>query len=773
MSVLRLKIAGMDCGSCALTIESAVRRLPGVDRVAVDFATESMQVEGSVDRARLERCLADLGYRLGDERANVRDTAGERLVESGLVGFLRYVWVSRRLRIAALAAIPATLAWPLDQPWLAGGVALAVGAPIFLKGVRALVIGHRATIELLMTLAAFGALLIDAAGEAATVVLLFTLGEALEAYSAERARASLRSLLALQPQTALRLWPATVTHGHVEGRPQVAHDHDHDHDQGHDHGHAHDHDHDHGHDHGHAQCGTGTPQSIPVSEVGIGDRLLIRPGARVPVDGRILVGESALDESAVTGESVPVRRKRGDPVLAGTVNGDGVLEIEATRVAADSTVARIARLVEEARARRSPAERWVDRFARVYTPLVVLLAGLVVAVPVIGFGEPLLEPGNGQHGWLYRGLALLIVACPCALVISIPVAVVSALTRLAHLGVLVRGGAQLDTLARLRAIAFDKTGTLTQGRPAVTALNAADCTHPAEDARDCDDCAEVLALAHSVESRSEHPISGAIVTAARTRGVASRYAEAHAVRAVPGRGIVGEVGGRRIAVGSEALFTDGEHRLDVPAEFAAPLRASERTVMLVARDGQLLGAIGVEDQLRDGSVEALDALTSQSPPVHTVMLTGDRATAAARVAAQLPALAEVRAGLVPEQKLAAIEELQRRFGAVGMVGDGINDTPALARADIGIAMGGSGTAQAMETADVVLMREDLRLLPRAIAIARRTQRIVRQNVALSLALKLGFVALAIPGLTTLWLAVVADVGATLLVTFNAMRLLRS
>lgn len=773
MGVLQLRIAGMDCGSCALTIESAVRRLPGVERVAVDFATESMRVEGSIERARIERCLADLGYRATDAGAAPRATSTAAFatggdvefppaVEPGLRGFLRFVWQSRRLRIAALAAVPALLAWPLELPWLAAAVALGVGAPIFVKGLRALVFGRRATIELLMTLAALGAVLIDAAGEAATVILLYTLGEALEAYSAERARASLRTLLDLQPQTALVLRRSAAARG---GGADHCHVHDHDH---HRHNHQ-EHEDARGHEHGHAD----QPQTVPVTNVAIGDRLLVRPGAKIPVDGRILVGESAVDESAVTGESVPVRRAAGDAVLAGTVNGDGALEVEATRVAADSTVARIARLVEAARARRSPAERWVDRFARIYTPAVVLLAVLVVAVPVIGFGQPLLEPGDGRHGWLYRGLALLIVACPCALVISIPVAVVSALTRLAHLGVLVRGGAQLDTLARLRALAFDKTGTLTRGRPAVTALQGGACSHPAEEAQPCDDCEEMLALAVSVESRSEHPISGAIAAAAAARGVAARYEQADAVRAVPGRGVVGRVAGMRVAIGSEALFADGEHRLEVPTEFAAPLRGSPRTVMLVAREGELLGAIGVEDELRAGSAEALAQLAAVSPAVHTAMLTGDNPEVAARIAAQLPQLGDVHAGLLPDRKLAVIEALQRRFGVVGMVGDGINDTPALARADLGIAMGGSGTAQAMETADVVLMRDDLRLVPRAIAIARRTRRIVRQNVALALALKLGFVALAVPGLTTLWLAVVADVGATLLVTFNALRLLRS
>jgi Cd2+/Zn2+-exporting ATPase len=535
------------------------------------------------------------------------------------------------------------------------------------------------------------------------------------------------------------------------------HDHDHDHDHGRDHGHGGDHYH---------------HETVPVAAVAIGARVLVRPGERVPVDGNVLAGETSLNEAAVTGESVPVVKRAGDAVLAGTINGEGAIEIEVTRTAGDSTIARIARLVEEARAARSPAERFIDRFARWYTPAVVLLAALLVAIPVLAFGQPLLE-GAGGHGWLYRGLALLIVACPCALVISIPVTVVSSLTRLAQLGVLVKGGDRLDALADVQVVAFDKTGTLTNGRPAVTTVAGLDCAHDATAAAACGACDDVLALAAAVESASEHPVSHAIRAAATERGVARKFPAASGVRALAGLGIVGEVGGVRVAVGSEALFARDDFGLPVSARLEGALRASERTTMLVARGNEIVGLIAVEDEPRAGTAAALQGLRTSHAGVKTAMLTGDNLRVATRVARAVPGIDEVHAGLLPADKMREIGRLQMAHGVVAMVGDGINDAPALARADVGVAMGAGGTAQAMESADVVLMQDDLRELPRALAIARRSRRLVKQNIALSLGLKLAFLALTVPGWATLWLAVAADVGATLLVTVNGMRMLRA
>ncbi|MGH8180873.1 MAG: heavy metal translocating P-type ATPase, partial [Steroidobacteraceae bacterium] len=734
--VLRAKITGMDCGSCALTIEDGLRQLPGARRVAVDFTTEILEVEGDVATEAVERRLRQLGYGLATPGSIRAATTPER------AGVLRFFVTQRHQRLAViagatciLAAIMANLApvaaaahaAPADSLLRLVLIAtvVLVGAPIFIKGARALLYSRRVNIDLLMTLAALGALFIGAAGEGAAVVVLFTLGEGLERYSATRARDSLRSLLSLQPQTATLL---------------EQHD-----------GHAH-------------------TRQVAADTLAPGHMILVRPGERIAADGVVKSGRSSVNQAAVTGESIPVEKTIGDAVLSGTVNSEGALEIEVTREASDSTVARIARLVEQAQARRSPAERVVDRFARWYTPAVVVLAALLVAIPVLVFSQPLLTAPGAAEGWLYRGLALLIVACPCALVISIPVTVVSSLTRLAHLGVLVKGGEQLDRLAAIRTVAFDKTGTLTLGRPSVTGIQGSACEHEPQSAASCGSCDDVIALAASVERSSEHPIAHAIVESARERGLQHRYPPASDVVAATGRGVVGEIAGSKVAVGTAALMQDHGARADGSA--FSGFNVESETVMMVARDSRIVGAIGVQDSLRPESRSMLEELRHSIPHLRTAMLSGDSERTAQAVAARLGVVDEVRAGLLPADKLAAVGELQRSHGPVAMVGDGINDAPALARADVGIAMGG-GTGQAMETADVVLMQDDLARLPATLRVARRNRAVVRQNIALSLGLKLAFLALTIPGLATLWLAVVADVGATVLVTLNGMRMLRA
>jgi Cd2+/Zn2+-exporting ATPase len=794
-----------------------MRQLPGVASVSVSFTTESMELTGEASLATVEQRLKELGYRIATD---VPAAAEAQPVElRGAAGFLHFLWEQRRLRFALLIGVAVLAGIPLlvNAPALLGVPALDLlfiaavvlaGAPIFVKGLRALIFARRITIDLLMAIASVGAIGIGETGEAVTVILLYTLGEALEAYSAERARRSLRSLMALQPQDATVLRehrgghgdeaPAEAHHeeacsGHDHGhghQPDHGHEHGHEHGDAHAHGpgcahdheeHAHgpgcDHDHEHGHAPAHAAKAADDDEVryhavvVPVAEVAVGDTVLVRPGQRIPVDGAVVRGTSSVNQAAVTGESDPVLRAPGDEVMAGTVNGEAALEIRTTRAAGDATIARIARLVEQAQSQRSPAERFIDRFARWYTPAVVALACLMVAIPVLALGQPLLDSPDGTHGWLYRALALLIVACPCALVISIPVTVVSSLTRLAQLGVLVKGGAQLDRLADVRAVAFDKTGTLTHGRPQVTAVRARDCAHPDEQA-ECGECDDVVALAASVERSSEHPVAGAIVAAASARRAQHRYQAAQGVVAHAGRGVVGQLGdGMTIAVGSDALVGTGTNGHGHLTCVAAGAREAGQTVMYVARDDDVVGLIGVQDEVREASRAALGELHAAHPPVAAVMLTGDNAQAAARVAKRIGNIDDVRAGLLPEDKLTAIETLHARYGTVAMVGDGINDAPALARADVGIAMG-AGTAQAMETADVVLMQDDISHVPLALRVARRSRALVKQNIALSLALKLAFLALAVPGITTLWMAVLADVGATMLVTLNGMRVLR-
>ena len=772
----KVRIAGMDCGSCAMTIENGIRQVPGVEEVSVSFTTETMDVSGDMSLDDIAARIKELGYSVVD--ANVKPQA-VAIEQRGLLGFLTFLWEQPPLRRALFVTVGVVLGMllvPSGATFLgfellniifAAGVVIA-GAPVFVKGIRALLHARSFTIDLLMAVAAFGAISIGATGEAVTVILLFMLGEALEAYSAERARDSLRSLLSLQPQEA------TVLRAHDDSQGHAHDDHGHDHDShDHDHGSCGGHD-DETHDHGaHGDEPHDHAVVLPIEEVMIGDRVLVRPGQRIPVDGNIISGISSINQAPVTGESVPVVKTLGDEVMAGTVNGEAALEVKVTRAADDGTIARIARLVEQAQAQRSPAERFIDRFARWYTPAVVLLAIFVAVIPVVFFGQPLLTDEAGTQGWLYRALTLLIIACPCALVISIPVTVVSGLTRLAHLGVLVKGGAQLDRLADVKIIAFDKTGTLTHGEPKVTEIRAANCDHDAGRESECDSCDNLVTLAAAVERNSEHPVAAAILEEAKLRLPGVHVQPAQNVMAVPGRGVQGTLtSGAKVSVGNAAMF---EHELvdwqDVKDK-SLTTHANGNTIMYISQDDKVVGHIGVQDQVREATAHALAELDAMSPRIKKVMLTGDTEQSAKRVVDETPGIDSFRAGLLPDQKLAAIEELKSPDGAVAMVGDGINDAPSLASADIGIAMGSGGTAQAIETADVVLMQDDLSHVPMALRIAQKSRRIIKQNILLSLGLKLAFLALAIPGLTTLWMAVVADVGATLIVTLNGMRLLR-
>ena len=504
---------------------------------------------------------------------------------------------------------------------------------------------------------------------------------------------------------------------------------------------------------------------MPVGDLAVGDRILVKPGERIAMDGRVDAGASAVNQAPITGESVPVEKLPGSDVFAGSINGAGALEVEVTRLAADNTISRIIHMVEEAQAQKAPAQRWIDQFARYYTPAVVALAVLVAAVPPLLLGQPFLDPGDGTHGWLYRALALLITACPCALVISIPVSVVSGISRAAQLGVLIKGGAYLEAAGSLNVVAFDKTGTLTRGEPAVTSvisLNGA-----GEDG--------VLQVAAAVEARSEHPLARAVVRQAETRSLA--YQPAEGFRALLGRGAEGQVYGRAARVGNLALFADAGIPLpEAATRGAAELEQAGNTVMLVhgatapGREPEVLGLVAVADTIRPDARAATAALKAAGIR-HTVMLTGDNERTAHAIAEQA-GVDDVRANLLPEGKVEAIEKLMAEYGRVAMVGDGVNDAPALARATVGIAMGGAGTDQALETADIVLMGDDLLKLPFAIRLSRQTLAVLRQNIAFSLLVKTVVMVLVLTGTATLWMAVFADVGTSLIVIANGMRLLR-
>jgi Cd2+/Zn2+-exporting ATPase len=491
------------------------------------------------------------------------------------------------------------------------------------------------------------------------------------------------------------------------------------------------------------------------------------------MDGAVLAGQSYVNQAPITGESVPVEKAPGDEVFAGTVNGRGALTVRVTRLASDTTIARIIKMVEEAQAQKAPSQRFVDRFARVYTPAVIAIAvGVAVLPPLLGWwaGAGSLEALFGT--WVYRALVLLVIACPCALVISTPVSIVSAIASAARSGVLIKGGAHLESLGSLKVMAFDKTGTLTAGQPEV--VEAACVDHvPGLAWSACPSCRQMLSDAAAIESRSEHPLGLAVVRAAHDLGLWDTALSAEAVQALTGRGVRGRVNGHSVTIGTHAYIHEDDPEL-ADGPFCQAVHASQaagRSVMVVRDDCcGVRGYLAVADTVRPATPEVLAALRQEGIE-HTVMLTGDN-QATARAIAALAGVDDFEAELLPEDKVRAIEGLLARYGAVAMVGDGVNDAPALARATVGIAMGAAGSDTALETADVALMADDLHKLPFAVRLSRQARAIIRQNVALSLGIKAVFLALALAGVATLWMAVFADMGASLIVTLNGMRLLR-
>ena len=633
------------------------------------------------------------------------------------LGFARFLLSGRETRLALLAGLLTLLGLALAvagmPPWgraVPFAAAIAVGGiPVARHAWRELRLSRRPGINTLMVIAVTGAAFIGQWAEAAIVVVLFSLGEALEGYAAERARGALEGLLELAPPLALRISP------------------------------------------------TGELQETPVERLAVGDRVLVRPGDRVSADGVVLAGESAVDQSPITGESMPVDKGPGDEVFAGTINLSGALEVEVTRPAAENTLSRMVALIQEAQSRQAPIQRFLDRFAAVYTPAVAVTALFMAAIPPLLFGQPFW----GERGWLMRALQMLVIACPCALVISTPVSLVSAMTNAASRGVLIKGGRYLEALGRVRAFAFDKTGTLTEGRPVVT--DVVDVCSCGECPQDCG-----LQYAAAVEVASSHPLARALLAEAEARGIAVPPAQDVAV--LSGRGMEGVVKGAKVTVASHAHFDEYISHPEFVCRRADELAAQGKTVILVRHDDEVCALFAVADALRASSRRTIAKLRAEG--IHTVMLTGDSPTVAEAIARQA-GIDEVRAGLLPEDKVAAVRELAEEHGMVAMVGDGVNDAPALAQADVGIAMGGAGSDQAMETADVVLMGDDLGQLPFILRLSRRTRRVVMANIAFALAVKAAVFLLAAAGLATLWMAVAADVGASVAVILNGMRLRRA
>jgi Cd2+/Zn2+-exporting ATPase len=716
-------VQGMDCAHCAQTVRDGVALLPGVTACELSFVTEKLRVSGDVSAEAITERVRALGYRLAD--ADQPPPAPLRLSA--------YLWQRRETRFALAAlllVLPGLLLHELfgiDHPAVNAAALAALGLTIGPVGRAAwarLRLQRSIGISGLMVIAAVGAVVIGAPVEAAVVLVLYTLGEALEGYTAQRARLALGSLTALRPQTALR---------RRDGRTEAT----------------------------------------AVLALNPGDVIMVRPGELLPVDGTVTAGSSTVDQSAITGESRPIDVAPDSPVYAGTRNGAGSLDVRVGVAVTETVLAKMIRLVDQARDGRAPLQRLVDRFADRYTPAVMLLALLTALLPPLIWGAPFWNPSPDEQGWLYRALTLLVVACPCALVISTPVTLVSALSAAARHGVLVKGGAVLEALAGVRALAFDKTGTLTAGRPGLTAIRAVDCPAGIGHAGHCSACDALLSTAAAVEQRSEHPLAHAVTAAALRAGLTDALPAADQVSALVGRGVRGQVAGREVVVASHRYFDEQTQHPEPDCRAAATAAAAGMTPLLVSTDGVYRGMLTVADTVRGTAQAALHELAALRLRA-TVMLTGDEQATAERIAAELGGLT-VRSELLPHEKLAEVERLQREFGPTAMIGDGINDAAALAAARVGIAVGGGGgaTTQAMETADITLLRDDLRLIPFLLRLSRRAVRVVQANVLFSIAVKLAFLVAVMLGSGSLWLAVLADVGASLLVTFNGMRLLRA
>jgi len=686
-----VRIDGMDSPTNATAIEHALQRANGVLEASVSYTAELLRLEfdsEKIERQAIVRHIQALGYAVQGEGREPGWFAEHReLILSGVAGLLLLAgWLAGRADAPRMVSLGLLLG------------AYAAGGFFTLRDAWQSLRSRRFDIDTLMIVAAAGAAALGAWEEGALLLFLFSLGHALEHMAMDRARKAIEALAELAPKTA-----------------SVQRD--------------------------------GVEIEVRVEALRRGDRVIVKPGQRIPADGQVVSGNSAVDQAPVTGESIPVDKQPGDKVFAGTVNGEGALVLEVTKLAQESTLARMVVMVAEAQTQKSPTQRFTDRFERIFVPAVLVGVGLLIALPPL-FGFPFAES-------FYRAMAVLVAASPCALAIATPSAVLSGIARAARGGVLIKGGAHLESLGVLTAFAFDKTGTLTVGKPKVTDVVAV-----------TGDEARLLTIAAAVESRSAHPLAQAVVAEAKRRGLS--WPEAAKVDAVTGKGLRAEFEGAMVAIGNARLF-DGESIPEAIQRQAERLQTEGRTIMLIQAGGQFLGVVGLADTPREGVKQVLERLR-QIGIRKTIMLTGDNERVGRAVALAV-GLDEVRAGLLPEDKVKAMEELGQRYGQVAMVGDGVNDAPAMARATVGIAMGGAGTDVALETADVALMSDDLSRLPFAVALSRASRRIIRQNLWVSL----GVVALLIPATLFGWagigLAVLVHEGSTLVVVINALRLL--
>lgn len=669
--------------------------LPGVEAANLNFGASTLTVIGNVDHQKIMKEVAKEGANakpVGRNQEDVKETF--------------YATYSPIL-MPALSGLALLIGWFLET----AGTSSSITIPVFLlsiivggyKSARSALYGLRKLnfdMNVLMTFAIIGAMFLGQWTEAAMVAFLFSVSLVLSSYTMEKARDSIRSLMELAPREA------TVERDLMELK-------------------------------------------IPVEEVVVGDIMIVRPGEKIAMDGIVLRGTSSVNEASITGESMPVEKKQGDDVFAGTLNQQGSIEVRVTKLAEDTTLQKIIYLVQEAQGQKARSEAFVDKFSKIYTPAVIVFAVLIAALPPLLFGDE-------WQAWFYRGLALLVVACPCALIISTPVSIVAAIGNAARKGVLIKGGVFIEDIGKISVVAFDKTGTLTVGRPEVTDLVAFQGLRKEQ----------VLEIAASIEKYSEHPLADAIVREAKKRHLDIQ--PVHDFNSVTGRGVVGAINETTYRIGNQQFHEDLLDQMTL-AEVLR-LQQEGKTVMILATDEQILGIVAVADQIRDCSHQAIEQLRKVGVK-KTVMLTGDNEVTA-RAIAQMAGIDEYRAELLPQDKLEMVKTLQKQYGKVAMIGDGINDAPALAIADLGIAMGVSGTDTALETADVALMSDDLTKLPFSISLSKATMRVIKQNIYFSLIIKAIALLAVFPGWLTLFLAILSDVGAALLVTLNGLRLLR-
>ncbi|TCP70370.1 heavy metal translocating P-type ATPase [Baia soyae] len=695
------RLDNLTCGSCAAKFEKNVKSLPNVQDCRVNFGASKMTVCGKATISELEEAGAF-------DQIKVREDQ-QWIAETKKVPF----WKNReniQLLLSAVLLLLGAISSSTSGEKAVLTIALYIGSiviggwSLFLSGLRNLV-RLEFDMKVLMTIAILGAAAIGEWSEGATVVILFAISESLERYSMERARKSIRSLMEIAPKQA------TIRRD-------------------------------------------GKEITLSVDEIQVGDLMLVKPGQKIPMDGKINLGSSYINQAPITGESIPVSKDVGDDVFAGTINQEGYLEIQVTKRVKDTTLSKIVHLVEEAQAERAPAQAFVDRFARYYTPAIMLLALLIAVLPPLFIG--------GWSEWIYRALALLVVGCPCALVISTPVAIVTAIGNAARHGVLIKGGIHLETAGSIDTIAFDKTGTLTKGTPTVTHFEMLSEVESKE---------SLLDIAYALERNSQHPIAAAISRYAQEQGSQTEK-QVTAFTSVTGKGVEGKIDETLYRLGKPSYIAESPTN-SLPESIQQAVerqQAKGQTVMLLTNEQQVLALFAVQDEIRSNSADVIQQLHRVGMK-QTVMLTGDNQATAQVIGEQL-GISQIQSELLPEDKLAQIQALRNQGAKVAMVGDGINDAPALATANLGIAMGGAGTDTALETADIALMGDDLQKIPFTIRLSRKALRVIKQNITFAFGLKLLALLLIIPGYLTLWMAVFTDLGGTLIVTANALRLLR-